>query len=82
MRGVAKVMDKDVDYFVAWMQEDNEKQPAMSYEAAREVYKYRVFRDDGGTKSEPITEAMTYQEAKRKLEEIILLTKGSEYVRD
>lgn len=72
----------DEAYFVAWMQADNEKQPAtMSFEAAREVYMYRVFRD-AGANSQPVTEAMTYKEAKRKLEEIILLTKGSEYVRD
>jgi hypothetical protein len=71
------LMKDEVDYFVAWMQEDNEGQPTMSYEAAREVYKYRVFRDDGGTKSEPVTEAMTYQEAKHKLKEINLLTIGS-----
>ena len=73
---------KGVDYFVAWMQEDNEEQPAMSFEAAREVYKYRVFRDDGLMKSEPITEAMTYKEAERKVKELIMLTKGREYVRD
>lgn len=74
------LMKDEVEYFVAWMQEDNVGQPNLPYEAAREVYKYRVFRDDGLMKSEPITEAMTYKEAKRKLEEIILLTRGSEYV--
>jgi hypothetical protein len=68
---------KHSNYFVAWMQEDNMGMPNMSYEAAREVYKYRVFRDDGGTKSEPVTEVMTYQEAKHKLKEINLLTIGS-----
>jgi hypothetical protein len=83
MRGMAKVMDKDADYFVAWMQEDNEKQPTMPYEAARGVYKYRVFRADRGiSNTTPITEAMTYDEAQAKLKEIILLTEGSEYVKD
>ena len=80
MRGVAKVMDKDVDYFVAWVREDNEGLPIMSFEEAREVYKYRVFRDDYVShKAVPTTEPMTYLEAKRKLEEIVLLTRGSNH---
>jgi len=64
-------------YFVAWVSEDNAGKPNMAYEAARREYMYRVFRDDGGTKSEPVTEVMTYQEAKHKLKEINLLTIGS-----
>jgi hypothetical protein len=76
------LMKDEVEYFVAWMQEDNMGMPNMSYEAAREVYKYRVFRDDGGAKSEPVTEVMTYQEAQVKVREIRLITEGSEYVRD
>lgn len=73
MRGVAKVMDKDVDYFVAWCVEDNPDENSRPS-------KYRVFRDDYKGKAEPITEAMTHAEAKRKLEEIVLLTRGSEHV--
>ena len=79
MKGVAEVKE-DSEYFIAWIQEDNMEQPNLPYLAAREVYKYRVF--NAGAQSQPVTEAMTYKEAKRKLEEIILLTKGSEYVRD
>ena len=70
---------EDVDYFVAWVREDNEGQPEMSFEDAREVYKYRVFRDDGGAKAEPVTEAMTYKEAQVKAREIRLLTQGSNH---
>lgn len=72
---------EDSEYFIAWMEEDNVGMPSMPFEVAREVYMYRVFRD-AGANSQPVTEAMAYKEAKRKLEEIILLTKGSEYVRD
>lgn len=78
MKGVAEAKE-DSEFFIAWLREDNEGQPSMSFEAAREVYKYRVFRDDYHSSAEPVTETMTYQEAKRKLKEIILLTKGSEY---
>ena len=81
MRDAFEAMDKAGDaYFIAWMQEDNMGQPNLPYLTAREVYKYRVFRDDA--KAEPITEPMTYKEASRKLSEIILLTKGSKYVGD
>jgi hypothetical protein len=76
------MMTEEVDYFVAWMEGDNTGMPEMSFEEAREVYKYRVFRDDGGTKAEPVTEAMTYKEAQVKAREIRLLTQGSQYVRD
>jgi hypothetical protein len=72
----------DSEFFIAWIQEDNMGQPNLPYLTAREVYKYRVFRDDFNGRSEPITEAMTYQEAARKVKELIMLTKGREYVRD
>jgi len=71
----------DEAYFLAWMEGDNVGMPSMPYLEARKVYKYRVFRD-AGSNSEPITEAMTYQEASRKLHEIIMLTRGSQYVGD
>lgn len=71
---------EDDEFFIAWLREDNEGLPNLPYLTARKVYKYRVFRDDA--KAQPITEAMTYEEAKRKLKEIIMLTKGSQYVGD
>lgn len=71
---------EDDEYFIAWIQEDNMGQPNLPYLAAREVYKYRVF--NSGAQSQPVTEAMTYKEAVRKLNEIIMLTRGSQYVRD
>ena len=71
-----------VIYFVAWVQEDNVGMPNMPYLAAREVYKYRVFRDDYICSGEPVTEAMTYKEAEEARRRILLLTEGSQYVRD
>ena len=69
----------EVDYFVAWMQEDNMGMPNMSYEAARREYMYRIFREDfDNSSAAPITEAMTYDEAEAKKKEILLLTKGKE----
>ena len=83
-RVINKDMTKDVDYFVAWIEGDNVGQPNLPYLAARKKYiMYRVFRADRGVNNTtPITEAMTYDEAQAKLKEIILLTEGSEYVRD
>lgn len=72
-------MKEEVDYFVGWVSGDNEDKPNMPYLAARREYMYRVFRDDYKGRAEPVTEAMTYQEAKRKLEEIVLLTRGSNH---
>lgn len=71
---------EDDEYFIAWIQEDNMHMPNLPYLAARECYAYRVFRHD--VKAQPITDAMTYQEAERKVKELIMLTKGSQYVRD
>jgi len=71
----------DEAYFLAWMEGDNVGMPSMPYLEARKVYKYRVFRD-AWSNSQPITDAMTYQEAERKVKELIMLTKGSQYVRD
>ena len=71
---------EDDEYFVAWVQEDNMGLPNLPYLTARKVYKYRVF--NAGAQSQPITEAMTYEEASRKLKELIMLTRGRQYVRD
>jgi hypothetical protein len=67
------------NYFIAWVSEDNKDKPAMPYDVARRDYMYRVFRDDGGAKAEPVTEAMTYKEAQVKAREIRLLTQGSNH---
>lgn len=53
-----------VSYFVAWMQEDNP-------EAKTAHHEFRVFRDEITSKPEPITEAMTRNEANEKLKEIL-----------
>jgi hypothetical protein len=54
-----------VSYFVAWMQEDNPN------DRWGEKLLYRVFRDEGTSKEEPVTEAMTRNEANEKLKEIL-----------
>jgi hypothetical protein len=65
------------NYFIAWVSEDNVGRPNMPYKAAQKEYMYRVFRDEyGSKKAVPITEAMTYDEARAKKREIWLLTKG------
>ena len=55
-----------VSYFVAWMQEDNPEA-----RTAHHDHKFRVFRDEITSKAEPITEAMTKDEANEKLKEIL-----------
>lgn len=56
-----------VSYFVAWMQEDN---PGVDRWKGEKLL-YRVFRDEGVSKEEPVTEAMTKDEADEKLREIL-----------
>lgn len=55
-----------VSYFVAWMQQD-----IVEYINGVPKLKYRVLRDEIGGMTEPITEAMTRNEANEKLKEIL-----------
>lgn len=72
--------NEPTSYFVAWTQGDNPKEDgAVPLSRGREEFKYRVFRDDRGSRSAyAITEAMTYEEAEVKRKEILLITKGKE----
>lgn len=57
-----------VGYFVAWMQQDN-----VEYINGVPKLKYRVLRDEIGGLTEPVTEAMTREEANEKLKEILTI---------
>jgi hypothetical protein len=71
---------KQSTYFVGWVSEDNAGRSNMHYLAARKEYMYRVFRADKGVdNTTPITEAMTYDEARAKVREILLLTEGGNH---
>ena len=64
--------DKNVCYWVAWMEQDN----GGSY---RKPKFYRVFRDERRKpKGEPITEPMSREEAYRELRRLKVLIGGME----
>ncbi len=63
----------DDEYWVAWTEEDNPGWTVYSPDL-----RYRVFRDEiRATGAVPITEAMSREEAERKLYEIQLLIGGT-----
>lgn len=62
-------------YYWAWAAEDNKGHSYFSPENPRW---YRVFRDNGTTKSVPVTEPMSREEAVAYCHRIIKLTGGRE----